>query len=85
MLCAIVAARPTHWFFPGSHPTDWQEDFATSKPEIDRLQELLVDYDERISNNHVTMRVNGWWITASATIGMVTLLASGTTLATRFW
>lgn len=64
---------------------DWQEDFATSKPEIDRLQELLVDYDDRIANNHVTMRVNGRWITASAIIGMLTLFVAGAMLAIRFW
>jgi hypothetical protein len=85
MLCAIVAARPTRWFFPGSHPKDWQEDFAVNKPEIGRLQELLVDYDERITRNHTTMRINGRWITASAMIGMSTLFIAGMMLASRFW
>jgi hypothetical protein len=85
MLCAIVAARPTHWFFPGSHPKDWQEDFVMNKPEIGQLQELLVDYDERIDRNHTTMRINGRWITASAMIGMLTLFVAGTMLVSHFW
>lgn len=64
---------------------DWQNDFATSKPEIGRLQELLVDYDERIAKNHITMKANGRWITSSAILGMLTLFLAGTTLAIRFW
>jgi hypothetical protein len=85
MVCAVVAARPVRWFFPGSHPLDWQDDFATNKPEVDRLQELLADYDERITKNHRTMQVNARWMHGSAIGGIITLMTAGSILVARAW
>jgi hypothetical protein len=85
MLFAVIAARPVHWFFPGSHPLDWRDDFASNKPEVERLQELLEDYDERITNNHKTMKANSDWIQRSAICGFVTLLMSGAILVVHIW
>lgn len=85
MVIAMIAARPVVWFFPGSYPADWQIDFSTNKPEIERYQELLADYDSRIYKNGRRMLWNGRLISASAIVAVAILFISGLMLVGHVW
>lgn len=84
MLFAILAARPTRWFFPGSQPESWKEDFKAQKPKVKRLQELLADYDTRIRKNHAVMKWNGRLVMLSAILSVCVLGLAGVSLARHF-
>ena len=81
MVCAVIAARPVDWFFPGSTPSAWQSDIAAGKTEAASLEELLADYDDRITKNFRTMRINGRWLMAAAVIVFLDLAACGIVIA----
>ncbi len=83
MVLAVIAARPTRWFFPGSLPFDWREDFETAKDELEQLRELLVDYDNRITRNNRTMKINGRLLMAAAIISVAALWVAGALVAGR--
>ena len=85
MTFALVAARPTRWFFAGAQPADWRNDLRSGKPEIVQVEELLTDMDRRLRKNDRAMKINGRWITTSAITALATLLVSGVLLATHVW
>ena len=85
MACALVAARPARWYFAGAQPSDWRNDLIAKKPEITQVEELLVDMDRRLRKNDRSMKVNGWWITSSASIALLTLFVAGILLAKHIW
>lgn len=85
MACALIAARPSRWYFAGVKPSDWRADILSAKPEITQVEEFLADLDRRIANNDRTMKINGGWITASAATSMATLIIAGLFLAFHIW
>ena len=82
MLLAIWSARPTRWYFPGSHPQSWKSDFEQMKSEKDQMAELLADYDVRIAQNHLTMADNGrlLWNAQCTALGFLILGAAALAL-----
>jgi hypothetical protein len=83
MALAVQAARPTKWYFPGGRPKDWVKDIETQKPQLQRLSELLEDYDDRIVHNEAIMAGNGRLLRLAAVLSSITIILSAAHLAVR--
>ncbi|MBW6523430.1 hypothetical protein KZ810_07955 [Sphingomonas sp. RHCKR47] len=73
LLFAVLAARPSRWFYPGSLPSAWISDIRTHKPQAQAMQEFCDDLSDMICKNERLMADNGKMLMLSVYLTVATL------------
>jgi hypothetical protein len=77
LACAVHAARPVSFEYPGNSPAEWAQDISTGKSLLDSMREQAAHYATMIETNNRTLESNCIWLRRSQMIALWVLTLGG--------